>query len=68
MSNRTQNPRKEKYRLNIGKTIRVSSKDAGLSPATVSRTISDMRPYKLVDENSHITYQVSVLDPYHLSP
>jgi arginine repressor len=54
--------------LNIGKTIRVLSKDAGLSPATVSRTISDMRPYKLVDENSHITYQVSVLDSCHLSP
>lgn len=41
--------------LSQGKTIRVVSKDTGLSPATISRTISDMRAYKLVDENNRVT-------------
>jgi CRISPR-associated protein Csa3 len=41
--------------LSSGKSIRAISKSTGLSPATVSRAINDMRHYKLVDEKNQVT-------------
>lgn len=40
--------------LSSGKSVRAISKSIGLSPATISRIINDMRYYKLVDENNQV--------------
>lgn len=41
--------------LGSGKSIRAISKDVGLSAATISRMISDMKYYKLVNEENQVT-------------
>ena len=41
--------------LASGKSVRAISKDTRLSPATISRIISEMRLYRLVDEDNKLT-------------
>lgn len=41
--------------LRTGKSLRAISNDIGLSPATISRIISEMKNYKLVNEENRVT-------------
>jgi len=41
--------------LESGKSIRAISKDVGLSAATISRIVNEMKSYKLVDEENQVT-------------